>query len=92
MKKISVITICYNAEATVEKTIESVINQTAFDNIEYVIIDGNSTDGTKKIIERYLDKISYYVSESDTGVYNAFSKGVNASTGDYVHFLNANDF
>lgn len=91
MKKISVITISYNAKDTIENTILSVINQTAFENIEYILIDGNSSDGTKDIIEKYKDKISYYVSESDSGIYNAMNKGITAATGDYVHFLNAND-
>lgn len=89
--KISVITICYNAKDTIEKTIQSVISQTAFNNIEYIIIDGNSTDGTKDIIEKYRDKISIYLSEPDGGIYNAMNKGTHVATGNYVHFLNAND-
>jgi glycosyltransferase involved in cell wall biosynthesis len=89
--KISLITICYNAKDTIEKTILSVINQTALDNVEYIIIDGNSTDGTKEIIEKYKDKISIYISEPDSGIYNAMNKGVEVASGDYIHFLNAND-
>lgn len=91
MKKVSVITISYNAKDTIENTILSVINQTAFENIEYILIDGNSSDGTKDIIEKYKDKISHYVSEPDNGIYNAMNKGIRAATGDYIHFLNAND-
>jgi len=91
MKKISVITISYNAKDTIEKTLCSVISQTKFKNIEYIVIDGNSTDGTQKIIEKYRDKIAYYISEPDNGIYNAMNKGILAATGDYVHFLNAND-
>ena len=89
--KISIVTISFNAKDTIEKTILSVINQTAFDSIEYIIIDGDSTDGTKEIIEMYKDKISIYISELDSGIYNAMNKGLKAGTGDYIHFLNAND-
>ena len=64
--KISVVTVCYNAAATIEKTMLSVINQT-YKNIEYIIIDGGSTDGTVDIIKKYADKIAYWVSELDKG-------------------------
>lgn len=90
--KISVITICYNAKAEIENTLKSVISQTAFENVEYIVIDGNSTDGTKEIIEKYRDKISYYVSEPDSGIYDAMNKGIKAAGGDFVIFLNAGDF
>lgn len=89
--KISVITVCYNSEATIEATIKSVISQTAFDNIEYIIVDGSSQDGTMQIIEKYREKISKLISEPDSGIYNAMNKGVGVATGDYIQFLNSND-
>ena len=88
--KISVITVCRNAEKTIENTILSVINQT-YDNIEYIIIDGVSTDNTLNIIDKYKNKISYFCSEADSGIYEAMNKGVKVSTGDYLFFLNADD-
>ena len=88
--KISIITVVKNAEKTIENTILSVLNQT-YKNIELIIIDGVSTDGTLDIINKYKDKISYFISEPDTGVYNAMNKGIKAATGDIFYFLNAND-
>ena len=90
--KISVITVCYNAATTIEKTIKSVINQTLFDKIEYIIIDGSSTDGTVDIVKKYQGKVTVFISEPDSGIYNAMNKGIKIATGDYIHFLNANDF
>lgn len=72
---ISVITVSYNAVSTIEDTILSVINQT-YPNIEYIIIDGGSADGTVDIIEKYVDRISYWVSEPDKGIYDAMNKGL----------------
>lgn len=89
--KISIITACYNAEKTIEQTIQSVINQT-YDNIEYIIIDGNSTDRTKEIVEKYREKVDVIISEPDRGVYDAFNKGVTLATGDYINFMNADDY
>lgn len=89
--KISIITISYNCKDVIEKTIRSVINQT-YDNTEYVIIDGKSTDGTTDVIEKYRDKIDYYVSEKDRGIYDAMNKGIATATGDWVIFMNAGDF
>lgn len=90
--KISLITVCRNAENDIENTIKSVITQTKFENIEYIIIDGASTDKTLEIIENYKSKIAYFISETDSGIYNAMNKGIKAATGDYIAFLNAGDF
>ena len=86
----SVITITYNAAATLEETILSVISQT-YHHVEYIIVDGASTDGTMQIVERYRNKINKVVSEPDKGLYDAMNKGIDLATGDYLVFLNAGD-
>ena len=91
MMKVSVICACYNAQNTIEDSILSVINQT-YNNIEYIIIDGASADKTLEITEKYKDQISYFSSEPDTGIFNAMNKGIKASTGDIIYFLNSNDY
>lgn len=88
--KISVVTVVLNAAGSIEACIDSVLGQT-YDNIEYLVIDGGSTDGTLDILARYRDKIDYQVSEPDRGLYHAMNKGVEAATGDYVYFLNSDD-
>ena len=88
---ITVVTVVYNCKDTLEETIKSVINQT-YDNIEYLIIDGASTDGTLDIIKKYEDKIDYWQSEPDKGIYDAMNKGVKLATGDYIALLNADDW
>ena len=90
MLKISIVTVSYNAADTIEQTISSVVNQT-YEDIEYIIIDGGSTDGTVDIIRKYEDKIAYWVSEPDEGIYAAMNKGIDAATGDYIYFLGADD-
>ena len=87
---ITIITVAYNAVKDIENTILSVLNQT-YPNIEYIIIDGGSTDGTLDIIKKYEDKISYWVSEPDKGIYDAMNKGILKATGDYLFFLGADD-
>ncbi len=90
MDKISIVTISYNCKDVIEETILSVIGQT-YANIEYIIIDGASTDGTLEIINKYKDKIDYLKSESDKGIYDAMNKGLKAASGDYIIFMNAGD-
>lgn len=88
--KLSVITIVYNNVRDIERTMLSVLNQT-YSNIEYIIIDGNSTDGTKDIIYKYKDKLAQFISEKDNGIYDAMNKGLALATGDYVLFMNSGD-
>ncbi len=88
--KISVITVCYNSKNTIENTIKSVLGQT-YSNIEYIVIDGDSTDGTQNIIEKYRDRIAYYISEPDDGMYNAMNKAIKTATGDWIFILNSDD-
>lgn len=89
--KVSIITPSFNSVKTIEKTILSVLGQ-HYDNVEYIIIDGGSTDGTIDIIKKYEDKISYWVSEKDSGISDAFNKGVIASSGDIVGIINSDDW
>ncbi len=89
--KISIITITYNSAATLEQTILSVINQ-SYKNIEYIIIDGLSTDDTLKIIGKYKEKISKVISEKDSGLYDALNKGIAMATGDVIGLLHSDDF
>jgi len=88
--KLSIITIVYNNAADIERTMLSVINQT-YHNIEYIVIDGASTDGTLDIIKKYADRISQFISEKDKGIYDAMNKGLQLATGDYVLFMNSGD-
>ena len=89
--KISIITITYNSGNTLEQTINSVIDQT-YSDIEYIIVDGGSTDTTLQIIEKYKTKISKFISEKDNGLYDALNKGIDLATGDIVGILHSDDF
>lgn len=87
---VSVITVCFNAVHEIEKTIQSVLCQ-SYSEIEYIIIDGGSTDGTVDIIRKYTNRITYFMSEPDKGIYDAMNKGLKAATGEWVVFMNAGD-
>lgn len=88
--KYSIITINFNNKDGLRKTIESVVNQT-YEDFEYIIIDGGSTDGSVEVIKEYADKIDYWVSEPDKGIYNAMNKGILQSHGEYLNFMNSGD-
>jgi len=88
--KVSVITVVYNAVDLLERTIINILAQT-YSHIEYIIIDGGSTDGSLDIIKKYADQIDYWISEADNGLYDAMNKGLKAATGDWVWFINAGD-
>jgi len=88
--KLSIITIVYNNVQDIERTMLSVINQT-YSNIEYIVIDGASNDGTLDVINKYNPRIAKLISEKDKGIYDAMNKGLNIATGDYVLFMNSGD-
>jgi glycosyltransferase involved in cell wall biosynthesis len=90
MKIISIITVTFNAENTLKRCIESVLPHLS-DKVELIVIDGNSTDSTVQIINDYMKYISYWSSESDTGIYDAWNKGLRAAKGQYLAFLGADD-
>ncbi len=90
LPKITIVTAAFNSARTIRQTIDSVIQQ-SYPNIEYIVIDGGSADGTVDILKEYDDKIAFWVSEPDNGIYDAFNKGVTYSSGDYVLFLGSDD-
>ena len=87
----SIITVTFNAEKYIKQTIESVITQ-SYSGIEYIIIDGNSSDNTVSIVKKHKENFIHFISEPDNGLYDAMNKGLSAATGDYVWFINAGDF
>lgn len=89
--KISIITVCLNSKESIEQTIQSVISQKD-ESVEYIIIDGNSTDGTLKIIEQYKEAIDILVSEPDEGIYDAMNKGISLATGEVIGIINSDDW
>ena len=90
MDKFSIITVTYNSATTIEATIKSVLGQSC-PNVEYIIIDGGSTDGTLEVVDKYRSKISKVISEKDSGIYNAINKGIRLATGDIIGILNSDD-
>lgn len=88
--KVTIVTVTYNAKEHLEQTILSVLEQD-YPNIEYIILDGGSTDQTVEIIKRYQDRLAYWVSEPDGGIYDAMNKGIDVATGEWINFMNAGD-
>lgn len=91
MPKLSVITVCFNAEKTIARTIQSVQSQTCAADIEHIIIDGASKDATLAVLEKYKNNIAKIISEKDNGLYDGMNKGIQLATGNYIYFLNADD-
>ncbi len=89
--KISIITVCYNSSSFIRSAIETVLSQSHSD-IEYIVVDGGSNDGTLDIVNGYVDRIAHFVSESDKGIYDAMNKGIALATGDIIGILNSDDF
>ena len=87
---VTVITVVFNDQTKIEETINSVINQT-YDNVEYLVVDGGSSDGTLDVLGKYEDQIDYWVSECDQGIYDAMNKGINLATGKWLNFMNSGD-
>lgn len=88
--KVSVITVCYNAVSTIESSIRSVLEQD-YENVEYLVIDGGSNDGTIDLIKNHLPHIQYFISEPDQGIYDALNKGIKQASGDIIGVMHAND-
>lgn len=88
--KFSIVTVCYNDIENLELTIKSVTDQKNI-SIQYIIVDGGSSDGTKEMIEKYKNKIDVFISEKDSGIYNAMNKGIGLASGEFINFLNAGD-
>ena len=91
MKKLSIITINLNNQSGLIKTIQSVISQT-FKDFEWIIIDGDSTDGSKELLKKHIQHFTHCISEKDNGIYNAMNKGIKLAQGEYIYFLNSGDY
>lgn len=94
MKKVSIITVCYNSISTIKRTIESVLKQT-YENIEYIIVDGGSSDGTVELIKSFEDKFGArlkWISEKDDGIYDAMNKGIHMASGELIGIINSDDY
>lgn len=91
MNKVTIVTVTYNCNTILEETILSCISQD-YVNKEYIIIDGASKDGTVDVIKKYADKINFWISETDKGIYDAMNKGIEHATGDWIIFINAGDY
>ena len=89
--KVSIITVVYNNQSTIDYAIQSVLNQD-YPNIEYIVVDGNSTDATVEKIQNYKENITHFISEPDKGIYDAMNKGLNLASGDIIGILNSDDF
>lgn len=90
-KLFSIVTVVFNNVQGIRRTIESVISQSVFDDVEYIIIDGGSTDGTLDIIQEYRDSLTHYITETDNGVYDAMNKALALASGVYICFMNSGD-
>ena len=88
--KVSIITVCFNSEKTIEDTLKSIKSQT-YSNIEHIVVDGLSKDNTNQIVSKYSDTVSIHISEKDDGLYDAMNKGLSLATGDIVGILNSDD-
>ena len=88
--RVTIITVCFNSEKTIKDTIESVLSQD-YKNIEYIIVDADSSDETKNIIQQFEDKISLFICEKDNGIYDGMNKGIKNSTGEIIGILNSDD-
>lgn len=90
MKKLTIITINFNHREGLQRTIDSIVNQT-FTDYEWIVVDGGSTDGSRELLEKYTDHFAWWCSEPDNGVYNAMNKGIAHATGEYINFMNSGD-
>ena len=89
--RVSIVTVCYNEVSTIGRTIQSVLGQ-SYSDVEYIVIDGGSTDGTAEVISTFADSIAFFCSEPDCGIYDAMNKGTNVATGELIAFLNSGDW
>ncbi|AJI56271.1 glycosyltransferase like 2 family protein [Francisella philomiragia] len=90
-KLLTIVTVAYNAEKLIEKTIKSIISQKKFDLVEYIVIDGQSSDGTMEVVKKYRDKIDIIISEQDNGIYDALNKGIELASSPWIIFMHAGD-